>query len=200
MMSIQLLKADASHEEVIANLVSLYIYDLSEHMCWRCPESGRYAGEVDLPQYWGKPVEPRYTWSKGSAGYPFIVRVDGELAGFSLVKRIGDTSPPHFEIGAFFVLRKFRRNHVGEQVARDVFAMFPGDWTVGSMVGNAPANAFWKSVIAHFTDNQFETTEGKDDSDRFDMIFHHFRSNELAKQASDGAAWCRPSERSSAQG
>jgi predicted acetyltransferase len=167
MMNIQLLNAVASQAEVIANLVPLYIYDLSEQMGWPCPESGRYDGEVDLPQYWGESVEPRYTWPKGSAGHPFIIRVDGELAGFSLVKRIGNSSRPRFEVGAFFVLRKFRRNHVGEQVAHDVFAMFPGDWTVGSMVGNAPAGAFWKSVIARFTDNHFETTEGKDDSRPF---------------------------------
>ena len=187
-MDIQLVKADASHADVIANLVPFYIYDLSEHMDWRCPESGQFGGEDDLPQYWGRPVKPEYTWPTGSQGYPFIIRVDGELAGFALVKRIGDTSPPHFEIGGFFVLRKFRSKRVGAQVAHDLFVMFPGDWTVGSMVGNAPANAFWKSVVAGFSGNQLETTAGKDDSGRFDMIFHHFASKETANQALDGTA------------
>jgi predicted acetyltransferase len=135
-----------------------------------------------LPKYWGKSVEPEYTWPKGSEGYPYTIRVDGELTGFALVKRVGDTSPPHFEIGGFFVLRKFRRRRVGEQVAHDVFTMFPGDWTVGSMVGHTPANAFWKSAVADFTGSQFETTGGRDDSGRFDMIYHHFRSDGAANQ------------------
>jgi hypothetical protein len=50
-MDIRLIKADKSHVGVIANLVPFYIYDLSEHMGWRCPESGMFAGEDELPQY-----------------------------------------------------------------------------------------------------------------------------------------------------
>ena len=187
-MDIQLVKADASHADVIANLVPFYIYDLSELMGWRCPESGQFGGEDDLPQYWGRPVDPAYVWPEGSEGHPFTIRADGELAGFALVKRVGHTSPTHFEIGGFFVLRKFRRHNIGSQVTRDLFGMFPGDWTVGSMVGNTPANAFWKSVVAGFTSNQFETTGGKDESGRFDMIFHHFASKGAANQALDGTA------------
>ncbi len=182
MKDIQLVKADESQADVIANLVPFYIYDLSELMGWSCPESGRFGGEDDLPQYWGRPVEPEYTWPMGSQGHPFTIRVDGELAGFALVKRVGDTSPPHFEVGGFFVLRRFRHKHVGAQVAHGLFAMFPGDWTVGSMVGNAPANVFWKSVVAGFTGNRLETTGGKDDSGRFDMIFHHFASKGAANK------------------
>jgi predicted acetyltransferase len=188
MMNVELIKTGESQAEVIANLVPFYIYDLSELMGWSCPESGRFGGEDDLPQYWGNSVESECAWPKGSEGHPFTIRVDGELAGFALVKRVGDTSTPHFEIGGYFVLRKFRRKHVGERVARDVFAMFPGNWTVGSMVGNTPANAFWKSAVADFTAGEFETTGGKDDSGRFDMIFHHFKSNGAANQALDGTA------------
>jgi hypothetical protein len=93
-MDIELIQADESQAEVISNLVSFYVYDLSEHMGWRCPESGRFGGQDDLPQYWGNPVDPAYAWSEGSEGHPSVVRVDGELAGFALVKRVGGTLAP----------------------------------------------------------------------------------------------------------
>jgi len=176
-MNVELIKAELSQTKVIANLVPYYIYDLSEQMGCQCSESGQFGGEDDLPQYWSEPVaEQQYVWPKGTKGFPFIIRANGELGGFALVKRIGETTPLHFEIGAFFILRKFRRRHVGDSVAKRLFSMFPGEWTVGSMAGNTPANQFWASVIASYSKNQFQTTTGKDNSGRFDMIFHHFCS------------------------
>ncbi|MBN2209860.1 MAG: GNAT family N-acetyltransferase [Sedimentisphaerales bacterium] len=176
-MDVELIQTKLSQAEVIANLVPYYIYDLSEQMGWRCPESGQFGGEDDLPQYWGKPTDdPQYTWGEGTEGYPFIIRAEGELGGFALVKKFGGTARPHFEIGAFFVLRKFRRRHVGEHIAKRLFSMFRGEWTVGSMAGNTPANRFWAAVISDYSRNQFQTTTGKDESGRFDMIFHHFCS------------------------
>jgi predicted acetyltransferase len=97
-------------------------------------------------------------------------------------------SPPHFDIGGFFVLRKFRRRGGGAQVAQRLFTMFPGRWTVGSMVGNKPANAFWWAVVAELTGNSLETTEEKDPLGRSNMIVHHFRSNGASDQTSDGTA------------
>lgn len=192
-MNIDLVRTDAAQAGVIENLIRFYIYDLSTQMGWRCPENGLFGGQDDLPQYWGKPApEVQYAWPEGTEGHPFTIRVEDELAGFALVRRLGDTSPPHFEIAAFFVLAKFRGKHVGTQVAQRLFGMFPGDWTVGSMVGNTPANQFWHSAIALFSRGQFRTTEGKDESGRFDMVFHHFKSNGAANKHVHGTASRRP--------
>ena len=179
-MDIQLIKTDESQADVIANLVPFYIYDLSEHMGWRCPESGHFGGQDDLPQYWGRPVEPAYAWPDGSKGSPFTIRVNDELAGFALVKRVGDTSPPHYEIGGFFVLRRFRRQHVGAHVAHELFAMFPGEWTVGSMVINTPANRFWAETVRTYTAGNCRTSEGQDKPWNIDMIYLHFTSKGAA--------------------
>jgi ribosomal-protein-alanine N-acetyltransferase len=182
MRNVKLLRAVEPEAEVIENLIPFYIYDLSEHMGWRCPESGRFGGQDDLPQYWGRPVEPAYSWPDGSEGYPFIIRADDELAGFALVKRVGNTSPPHFEVGGFFVLRKFRRQHLGAHVAHEIFAMFPGEWTVGSMVGNTPANRFWAATVQTYTSGNCRTSEGQDEPWDIDLMYHHFTSNGAANK------------------
>ena len=187
-MNVQIIRADESHARVIENLIPFYIYDLSEYMGWRCPENGSFGGQDDLPQYWGKPApEPQYAWPEGSEGHPFILRSDGELAGFALVKGAGYTSPPRLEIGGFFVLRKFRRRRVGTEVAHRLFDMFGGVWTVASMVGNTPANRFWESAVADYTGGDFRTTRGKDESGRFELTVHHFKSRRTANHTMQAA-------------
>ena len=72
----------------------------------------------------------------------FLLRVDGQWAGFVLV-RVGE---PH-DVAEFFILRKYRRHGVGTVAARLVFARFPGDWQVRQMRANAAATTFWRQAI-----------------------------------------------------
>jgi predicted acetyltransferase len=53
-------------------------------------------------------------------------------------------------ITEFFVLRKYRRRHVGDQAARLLFERFAGPWEVPVFEANAPGTAFWASVIPRY--------------------------------------------------
>ncbi len=116
---------------VLRHLLELYIYDFSEYMGWDVDRHGRFGCRY-LDNYWTEPER-----------FPFFVRVDGELAGFALV-RAGD---PH-DMAEFFVMRKYRRDGIGSHAARTVFARFPGAWQVRQMAENAGATAFWRTAIA----------------------------------------------------
>jgi predicted acetyltransferase len=146
-------------------------------MGWACTQSGQFGEEDGLPLYWGRTVaQPEHAWPEGTTGFPFIVRVDSELAGFVLINQTC-SAPSQFTVGAFFILRKFRRSGVGTDVCRQLFSMFSGAWTIGSMVGNTPANSFWRYFIQRASRNQFAATEEMDDSGRFKMIVHRFESS-----------------------
>lgn len=58
-------------------------------------------------------------------------------------------------IAEFFVLPKYRRKHVGKQVAYDIFEMFKGDWEVQPMENNQVAYSFWKSIINEYTKSNY---------------------------------------------
>ncbi len=173
-MNIEIIEAREEDMPVIENLIRFYIYDMSEHMGWDCPESGLFGGCDELPQYWGKPCDPEYAWPEGWRGYPFLVRVDGRLAGFSLVRQTGEDS---YDIGQFFILRKFRGKGVGKYVARRMFDLFQGNWEVGEMLENAPARAFWTRIIAEYTDGHYEESVMPDPLfPGLDLIAQHFQT------------------------
>ena len=85
----------------------------------------------------------------------FLLRVDGTLAGFAIIRE-----GAHFagegtrEISEFFVLRRYRRRGVGEEVARAIFDAFPGRWEVAQTARNVDAQAFWRRVLGRYTQNR----------------------------------------------
>ena len=138
-MQIDILDATRDHLPIIQNMGRLYVYDISEFMGWRCPPDGLY-GCRDLAPYWDEPD-----------AWPFLIQVDGELAGFAMINTKGNVPETDYNVGEFFILRKFRRRGVGTHVARALFARFPGNWEVMQLLPNAPAIAFWRSVVAACT-------------------------------------------------
>jgi predicted acetyltransferase len=81
-------------------------------------------------------------WIDAEDRHPFLVRVDGALAGCALVR----AGSPH-RFGEFFVVRKYRRSGVGTTAARQLFARFPGEWLVEVVAGNDAAVRFWRRTI-----------------------------------------------------
>jgi len=143
---IEIIETTIDDRPLLTNLYQYYMYDFS-HLVndMDLLEDGRYSIE-DLDGYW---VDP---WR-----HVFLVKVDGKVAGFALV----DEPAPHdteqrIDMAEFFILRKFRRAGVGEYFARQMFDRFRGHWRVSEIHTNTGAIAFWRKVIGHYTNNQFE--------------------------------------------
>ena len=67
-------------------------------------------------------------------------------------------------ISEFFILPKYRRNHIGKKVAYDIFEMYKGDWEVQPMENNPIAYSFWKSIITEYTNgNYIKKNDGIED-------------------------------------
>ena len=125
---------------LLANLLELYIHDLSEAF----PEvelgpDGRF-GYAKLPLYWSEP-ERRF---------PFLIRADGRVAGFALAMRGSPVvdDPGVLDIAEFFVLRRYRRSGVGRQAALLLWNTLPGKWTVRVVERNPAGLAFWRETAA----------------------------------------------------
>lgn len=137
---IEIVPATRSDEPVLANLLELYIYDFSEILSIDPGSAGRF-GYRDLPQYWSDPGR-----------HAFVVRVDGALAGFVLVKQEPSTSGSAtiWDMAEFFVLRRHRRRGIGTAVAHTVWKRLPGPWQVRVMETNVPAVRFWQRAVSEF--------------------------------------------------
>jgi predicted acetyltransferase len=103
--------------------------------------NGRF-GYEPLPLYWSEPNR-----------HPFLIRVDGKLAGLALVRRGSEIAGNQtiWDMAEFFVLRGCRRRGIGMLAAKEVSRRFPGSWEVRVMQSNVSAILFWEQAISNFT-------------------------------------------------
>jgi predicted acetyltransferase len=130
----------------LSALLELYVYDFSDILGLDVGDDGRFR-TPPLDSYW---TDPRC--------HAFLVRVDDRLAGFAMVQQrsrlTGDEGV--CDMTQFFVMRKYRRNGVGEKLAAFLFDRFRGPWEVREEPKNEGAIAFWRRAIGRFLDGPFD--------------------------------------------
>lgn len=135
MPSIELHAAQRDELETIENMMQFYTYDFSEWLPLKLGEHGFF--NIQPKQgYWRKP-----------ATRPFLIKVDGELAGFVTVDDETHMASAEFNIGYFFVSRRFRGQGVAKFVASTLLSRFPGQWQIFHIDANQPARLFWAHVM-----------------------------------------------------
>jgi predicted acetyltransferase len=143
---IRLTPATLEDRPVLSNLYQLYIHDFTDFVDLELGDDGRFTYDP-LPPYWSERNR-----------FPFLVKADGRLAGFALVKKGSDFSgnPEVWDIADFFVVRGARGQGVGYRVAEEIWRRFPGPWEVRVMITNAPALAFWTRAVSRFTGHKLK--------------------------------------------
>jgi predicted acetyltransferase len=138
---IEVLPATPEQAPILANLLELYAHDFSEFHNIDLGADGRF-GYPQLPLYW-----------RESDRHPFLIRVNGMLAGCVLVKRGSEAfgNETVWDMAEFFVLRAYRRQGIGTQAAHEVWRRFPGAWEVRVMQSNTSAYHFWARAISTLT-------------------------------------------------
>ncbi|MUK87812.1 GNAT family N-acetyltransferase [Ornithinibacillus sp. L9] len=145
-MDVSLSIAPYEDKSTLSHLIQLYRYDSSEF-------DGHVLNQHGLYNY-------KYLDHQWTEDYrrPFIVRVDGEIAGFALM--IVDvprefvtysTAEKTHVISDFFIMRKFRHRGVGRKVAYSLFDQFQGTWEIKQTENNKPAYEFWKKIILDYS-------------------------------------------------
>lgn len=123
-------EATPADREVLERLIGFYFYDFSEFDGRDVQADGSY----------------HYQWldayQTDADRRAYLFRVDGQFAGFALVRLIDP-----IEIAEFFVLRKYRRGGTGTAAARQVIARHPGRWLISQIPNNKPATSFWRRAI-----------------------------------------------------
>jgi len=138
---VEVIPASAEDQPVLANMLELYAHDFSEFLDIDLNHEGRF-GYDKLPLYWREPGR-----------HPFLIRWNGKLAGFVLVKRGSETSGDEtvWDMAEFFVLRRYLKRGIGAAGAHAIWSRFPGKWEVRVMQSNQAATTFWQQAINKFT-------------------------------------------------
>jgi predicted acetyltransferase len=137
--------------DVLDRLMQLYLYDFSEMLCDQedgsVDDDGLFDAGFSLARY---AIEPAF------AGY--LARVDGHWAGFTLISARADQAPDRqhgHNIDEFFVLRCYRRQGIGTELARRTFDLYHGFWQVMQLGRNPAATDFWRHVIRQVTGGDY---------------------------------------------
>lgn len=128
--------------ELLANLLELYIHDLSPLFPQvQLGNNGRF----------GYPRLPEYLEGNGDR-FARIIEVETRPAGFVLARRGSPVSedPAVLDVAEFFVLRGYRSQGIGREAAHALWRERPGTWTIRVAARNAGALAFWQATVASF--------------------------------------------------
>ena len=148
---VEVIAATSEQEPILANLLELYAHDFSEFQELELGPDGRF-GYKYLPLYWTEPDRR-----------PFLVKIDGKLAGFVLVMRKPGllSTEPVWDMAEFFVVRGYRRRGIGTGVAQEVWRRFSGQWEVRVMESNPSAQQFWQRAISTFAGQAMQSVRGE---------------------------------------
>ena len=124
----------------IASLMQLYLYDLCEFEDGPLDEKGQFDLGAYFELYWTEPER-----------HPFLIWVDGELAGFALVREMDAEA---YSLTEFFIRRGRRRAGLGAIAATQLFDQFRGNWQVAELANNLPAQTFWRRVIERYSEGR----------------------------------------------
>lgn len=140
---VSLERALPSDAALLANLLELYIHDLSAAFPQvKLGPDGRF-GYPRLPLYWSEP-ERRFA---------YLIRRGQRLAGFALASRGSPVldDPEVLDVQEFFVLRSERRYGVGRTAAFQLWRAHPGRWVVRVSRKLPDSSSFWRTVTAEFS-------------------------------------------------
>jgi len=143
--------ATQADSTLLANLLELYMHDLSEifPVVQLGPE-GRF-GYPRLSSYWSEP----------EARFPFLIRKHGKVVGFALAQRGSPLSddPEVLDVAEFFVLRNVRHAGVGARAAELLWDRLPGRWIVRVSEGNSSGLPFWTRVVERYAGSAATQTQ-----------------------------------------
>jgi predicted acetyltransferase len=179
--SLEVFPALPEQQPILGNLLELYIYDFSELRKMELGRDGRF-GYPNLPLYWHEP-----------ARHPLLVRMDGGLIGFALVKRGSEISGSGsvWDMAEFFVLRGYRGRGFGTEIAQEIWKRFPGHWEVRVMQSNRSAHRFWQRAITRFRGNAAHSKRVEKDGKSWRLFSFTSEWTNERKLPFQKMNWCR---------
>lgn len=147
-MHIDIIPSIQDDETAFRNLYQFYMYEFARFMGWDVTYGGRYF-EDDLDGCWTEDYR-----------HPFLIKVNGKLGGFAIVEALAKSfyndETDIIYMAEFFIMGPHQGKGIGEKAAVYLFDLFPGKWQVSELAQNVNAQAFWRKIIARYTNGQYQ--------------------------------------------
>lgn len=134
-LELEIVAASSQDKPIVRRMLELYQYDLSPFANIDLNEHGEF-GYAYLDHYWTEPGR-----------YPFLAKQAGKFIGFALVNTHHYLPESDYSMAEFFVMKRYRRQGLGQQFALYVFEQHRGTWEVSQLPGHTQATLFWQRII-----------------------------------------------------
>ena len=118
-----------------------------------------------------------YSWFdnyfKDSNRYAYFIKNGKDFIGMVMINENLKFNKTGKCVAEFLIMPRYRRNHIGKNVAYEIFERFKGDWEVQPMENNPGAYSFWKNIISEYTNGNYII---KNDGIEDVFIFNNNRS------------------------
>ncbi|MFT5209053.1 MAG: putative acetyltransferase [Flavobacterium sp.] len=132
--------------ENLESLLQIYLHELSKHSPIKKSDLGLYLYPY-LQFYWQE-----------SDRVPYFIKSNEDVCGFAMIRQ--DKNPldgeDQMELAEFFILKAYRRLHIGSYIAEKLWDLYPTNWRVSVLHANDKAQSFWAVVINKYAKGQFE--------------------------------------------
>ncbi|CEG29279.1 GNAT family N-acetyltransferase [Bacillus sp. B-jedd] len=159
-MAVYLQKTSPKDGEILKNMYSLYLHDLSAYS-GSLKENNEGTYEFDSFSVF---------WNKQGVN-PYFIIADGERAGFLLLLEPPFTKKVDYIINDFFVYNRFRGKGVARRAAQNLFENKRGSYFVAQLTRNERAAAFWRKV---YNQNGIPFDEYEDEEEGEAIICQEF--------------------------
>ncbi|MDQ0897396.1 GNAT family N-acetyltransferase [Paenibacillus sp. V4I7] len=159
-------KVDSDRKEILRNLMTLFLHDLSEFIEGINLNSDNGLFEFDvLDMFFDK---------EGLS--PFFISLNGRPIGFILLQSgpYSNQEYADYVLNSFFILRSQRRKGIGKLACNKFFEMYPGRYAISQAQTNTPALKFWKSV---YESNGVMPYEKEEIEDGICVVYQYFKTN-----------------------
>lgn len=155
-MNIRLSQASKRDHKTVDRLFQLYLHDFDSYLKQGVQPDGRYALDFDLKAELNKP-----------GFWTHLAFADDNLVGFTMIRDYTVFQQPGRYVLEFFVVRGWRRQGIGKQMAHRLFDLYSGYWEVVQIAPNKPAIAFWKKSIEAYVGSNYQETETHEDNKHY---------------------------------
>lgn len=160
-MAVELDEAGPGERGIVAALLDEYLHELAGHR-------EVAVGAIDSRSY---PYLDAYFSELGR--YPFLIRREGTVVGFVLIRAPASTRRAVWEVAEFYVTPASRRVGIGREAMAATWRRFPGAWELQVHARNTVALRFWASCVETSTQEPPQVTEVEaEDGKRFQLNFH----------------------------
>lgn len=144
-MDVQLKLATLDEKQTLLNLLEKYNYEFSQYDKRPFDEQGAF-GYKYLDCYWQEDNR-----------YPYLIKVDGKLAGFALINKIKECDCNcDWSVAEFFVGYLYRRKGVATQIMEEIFRRHKGFWHIKYHCNNIASEKFWNKLVSSVTNNNYK--------------------------------------------